>query len=235
MSEQILETPPTTPVTESATTTPANTQSTSQADIAATEPVKETNIGISKEANITKKEPVPEPAPVVAEPVKTPVKHNYEDMIEGFIDGDLEDADYEAIEATGLSREDFTLIAEGRKALQERNTNQLYEFAGGRDAYDAIKDYASTNLGDEEISAFNQAISSNNPKLARIAVLGLKALHEAENGSRPSTRIESDGSSDSAKGYESQQELLTDMKNRKYGKDKSYTAEVNARRAKSAY
>lgn len=223
-------------IPSTSTTTPANTQaaSTAPADIAVKKELPTEANAVTKDAVLVKKEPVSE-VPAVETPEPTISKPNYAGMIQGHLDGDLEEADYEAIEAAGLSREQFIMMAEGQKALQERNTAELHGYVGGKDTYNSLKEFASVNLSEDEISAFNTALMSGIPKVAKMAVLGLKAMYESENGTRPTTRIESDGSSNAIKGYESQQDLIKDMNNKKYGKDKAYTAEVDQRRSKSGF
>lgn len=231
-------TAPTETTTTTTTSVPVDTQAQSQADTTVKSETSP-NTSISNDAKITKAET--QEAPVqetqTSEQAKPEAfKPQYNEMIQGYIDGDLTDEDYAVIEKTGLSKEQFNLMAEGYKALQEKNTEQLYSYAGGKESYNELKTFASTNLSDDEISAFNEAIATNNPRLTKIAVLGLKALYESEKGSKPSVRIESDGASAPAiEGYSSQKELIKAMNNRKYGRDLDYTNEVNARRAKSGF
>lgn len=239
---------PTSPTTESSTPTEqstANTQSSTPVEIATPDSsIKPTSIP-SKEANITKKveEPVSEPVaesvnsePAIETPNKTSAPTNYDDMLLGFIEGNLEDADYEAIEATGLSRANFELMANGVKALQEKNTTELHGYVGGKDVYESLKEFASVNLSEEEIQGYNMAIASGQPRLAKMAALGLKAMMEAENGTKPTMRIESDGSSkDALERYSSQAEFLKDTKDYKYRTDKVYAAQVNAKRKNSGF
>lgn len=192
---------------------------------------------VTKDAGITKAEPIPEIVAEAAKPVEqVSFKPNYDGMIQGFIDGDLTDADYEAIEKSGLSRQDFEFMAGGYKAMQEKHTADLHNLVGGSEVYKSIQEYGAHNLSEEEIEVFNSALASNNPKIAHMAVLGLKAMHDQEKGRAPAARIEATGNNEVAtQGYESQADLIKDMSDRRYGKDMAYTKEINARRARSAF
>jgi len=188
----------------------------------------------SKEAGITKKET--EELPAEQEP-KESFKPNYEGMIQGFIDGDLTDEDYEVIEKSGLTKEQFDLMAEGYKAKQEANTQKLYNFAGGEQQYAELQEFGAEHLSEEDIQAFNSAINSGKENLTKMAVLGLKALYQEKHGNKPQMRIEADGSSstsDSGK-FETQGELIKALNDRRYNRDPEYTQSVNQKRNRSGF
>lgn len=231
--EQQTNTPPVTPA---ATQTPPPT-TTETTPPKATETVTEVKTGLeqtTKEAKITKAVEPP-PAPVVEE-VKAPVKPNYDGMIQGFIDGNLTDEDYAAIEKSGLSRQSFELMAQGHMALQEKHTAELHAVVGGPEAYKQLQEFGAHNLNQSQIDAFNYALESGDPALAEIAVLGLQAKMMKAQGSNPPERVEANGSiSTQVDAYETQQDVIRAMSDRRYGKDQAYTQEVNAKRARSAY
>lgn len=190
----------------------------------------------SKDAGITKKEEVEDTQESTEEQSTENFKPDYQDMIQGFIDGDLSDEDYAAIEKSGLSKEQFDLMAEGYKAKQEANTQELYSYVGGEQEYAKLKDYGAENLSAEEVQMYNEAINSGNPKLTKMAVLGLRAMYQEQNGSNPQKRIESDGSTqESFSPFESQKEVIRALNDRRYGRDPEYTKQVDERRSRSQY
>jgi len=237
MTQEIIQDPTLTNSTESITPveTPSAAPVASPADttLGTLKPLSQ----VTKDAAITKAEPVAEPIAETPIATDTPAfKPNYDGMIQGFIDGNLTDEDYAAIEQSGLSKQDFEFMAGGYKAMQEKHTADLHNLVGGAEVYKSIQEYGANNLDAEEIEAFNYALASNNPKIAHMAVLGLKALRDQAKGANPSVRVESTGSSEtSVQGYESQADLIKDMSDRRYGRDSTYTKEINARRSKSAY
>lgn len=238
MTQEILDPTLTssTPSTSSETPSPASVPTESVPADTAVSTLKPLN-QVTKEATITKAEPIPEPVEVTPPATEAaPTKPNYDGMIQGFIDGDLTDEDYAAIEKSGLSKQDFEFMAGGYKAMQEKHTADLHNLVGGVEVYKSIQEYGAHNLTEEEIEVFNSALASNNPKIAHMAVLGLKAMHDSSRGKNPTNRVESTGATEtSVQGYASQADLIRDMSDRRYGKDANYTKEINARRSKSAY
>lgn len=163
-------------------------------------------------------------------------KLNYRELIQKFIDGEISDAEKEAIAKSGLPMEQFELMANAQKQIQVQNNTTLYNLVGGEQSYEQLKSFAVEHLSDEEIGAYNAALYSGNMNLARMAVLGLKAMAEEKNGSHPEMRITGDGvSATGVDPYESQDALIKDMNNNKYGRNKEFTEKVNARRAVSGF
>lgn len=235
MSEAATQTTETTETTSTETTADKSLQTDAQSVQTPEGTVTEdTSSKPSKDAEITKKE-----EPVTTEETQEPAasfKPNYEGMIQGFIEGDLSDEDYEAIEKSGLSREQFDLMAEGFKARQEANTQKLFSYVGGEKEYNQLKEFGAEHLSDQEVEAFNSAINSGNPNLTRMAVLGLKAMYQEQNGTKPQMRIESDGSTSQAvEAFSTQAEVIKALNDRRYGRDQAYTKQVDERRARSPF
>lgn len=235
MSEAATQSTETTETTSMETTADQSLQTDAQSASAPEGTVTEdVSSKPSKDAEITKKE-----EPVSNEETQettAPFKPNYDGMIQGFIDGDLTEEDYAAIEKSGLSREQFDLMAEGFKARQEANTQKVYEVAGGQEAYTQLQQFGAEHLSDDEIEAFNSAINSGNPNLTKMAILGLKAMYQEQHGSKPQMRIESDGSSSQAvEAFSTQAEVIKALNDRRYGRDQAYTKQVDERRARSPF
>lgn len=177
-----------------------------------------------------KKEP---PKPQVE---SSPSKLDYNEMIAKAIEGTISAEDFAAIEKAGLSKEQFSMMADAQKAIQLKNNDTLYNVVGGQKNYESLKSFAAEHLGDEEIDAYNQALRSGNMKVAEIAVLGLKAMHDRENGRKPQQRLTSDGIDQSVIApYESQQALIKDLNSRQYRIDSEFRKQVDARRNKSGF
>lgn len=149
----------------------------------------------------------------------------------------LSETDLAALEKAGLSEEQVAVLADAQKAVQLKNNNTLYELVGGEDSYSEMKEFAAENLEQEDIDTFNMALRSGNMRIAKMAVLGLKAMMDAENGTKPQERIGSEGESRQTANapYADQQELIKDLNSRKYGRDPEFTAQVDARRRRSGF
>lgn len=164
------------------------------------------------------------------------VQANFRDLIEDYIHDGLTEETKAAVEKLGLSAEQFQLMAEAQKAIQIKNNNELYGLVGGEQSYEELKTFAVEALSEAEIDGFNSALASGNMNLARIAVLGLKALKESQHGSPAQVRVSgSNESSSSVEPFSSQAEVVAAMNNRRYRFDAAYKAEVDARRSISKF
>jgi len=232
----------TAPVVEPIVTQPivdagASTQSTStQAEVAQTSN-NPLNTKMTPDVAVVKPVVPKEAAKPTAEQMAS--KIDYKDMISKHIndEGGLSDEDFGKLEAQGLDKEHFLMMADAQKTIMLKNNDVLYSFVGGKENYDSLKSFAAEHLSEQDIQGYNAAMASGNMKLAEMAVLGLNAMAERERGRAPQERLTSDGSSSgTAEGaYESQSALIKDMNSRQYRIDPSFKATVDARRAKSGF
>jgi hypothetical protein len=226
-----------TPVVQQIADTGASTQSTStQAEVAqiSNNPL---NTKLTPEVAVVK--------PVVPKEAVKPTleqmasKIDYREMISKHIEeeGGLTDEDFGKLEAQGLDKEHFLMMADAQKTIMLKNNDTLYGFVGGKENYESLKSFAAEHLSEQDIQGYNAAMSSGNMKLAEMAVLGLNAMAERERGRAPTERLSSDGSSaGNVEGaYESQQALIKDMNSRQYRVDPHFKATVDSRRAKSGF
>jgi len=146
--------------------------------------------------------------------------------------GELSEASYEAAEKAGYSREIVDNYIEGRQAVVARETNQIYESVGGQEAYGDLLSWASDNLTDTEIDAFNSTINSNDISSIQLAVRGLKARYDNEQTSEPQRNI-GGGEPPSADVYESWQQVQADMRDPRYKKDSAFNRKVTEKLGRS--
>lgn len=209
--------------------TGVETQSTAQVDTTQSKPN-------SLDAKTTPDVSVSKPAPKVEAQAEPAGKLNYNEMISKYVEGTLSDEDTTAIEKAGLSTDQFKLMGEAQKAIMLKNNDILYTAVGGKDSYENLKSFAAEHLSEEEISGYNSALNSGNMRLAEMAVLGLKALHDKQNGTKAARRLTGDGFEQaSIVPYESQQELIKDLNSRQYRMDSEFKQKVDARRNKSGF
>ena len=226
------------------TSTPAVSSSTSAAPAATKvetqvmnqEETTQSNVQTQQNNQTTNEVAVTKEAPQPAPSASVSPKLDYSEMISKAVEGTISKEDYEAIEKAGLSKEQFGMMADAQKAIQLKNNDALYNVVGGKDKYESLKSFAAENLGEEEIEGFNQALRSGNMKIAEIAVLGLKAMHDREAGRKPNMRLSEDGvSTEALAPYQTQQELIKDLNSRKYRMDSEFKKQVDARRNKSGF
>ena len=88
-------------------------------------------------------------------------------------DGTLSEETYNALEKAGLPRDLVDSYAAGQQALLQSEEAQIQSVANGQ--YDAMAEWANENLPQEEIDAFDEAVTGGTVQQAKLAVQGLYA------------------------------------------------------------
>jgi len=147
-------------------------------------------------------------------------------------EGALKDETYEALAKAGLSRELVDNFARGQAALQENESSQIKAAANGD--YDAMSEWASKTLSDEEMNTFNETVNSGSIDQAKLVVSGLYARYKAEVGGSQPKLVTGNTTGTSTMPYQSMQEVSRAMQDPRYKSgDKAYHAEVDRRLAVS--
>ena len=143
-------------------------------------------------------------------------------------DGKLSAETYDALAAAGLSRELVDGYAAGQAALQDQEATQIKSAANGD--YDAMSEWAGKSLSDSEMDAFNEVVNNGTVDQAKLAVSGLHARYQAENGGAQPKLVTGNTTGTSTMPYQSMQEVSRAMKDPRYKSgDKAYHAEVDRR------
>jgi hypothetical protein len=150
--------------------------------------------------------------------------------------GELSDATYDSLAQAGLGRELVDSYIEGQNALQTTEEDALMNTAGGRDAYGKMSEWASEELSEKQLDAFNSAIETGSKDQATLAIDWLKSKYETANGTNPALILgRTQGSSSNP--FESRAQILAAMSERdvngkkKYENDPAFRQEVERRLA----
>jgi len=146
--------------------------------------------------------------------------------------GELSQEAYEKLEKAGIPKAVVDMYVQGQQALVERLQSTAFSEAGGEDAYSAMTQWATANMSEAEIDAYNSAVNSNNPDVIKLAVNGLKGRYQAANGSEPNL-IGGDLGETSGGSYESWAQVTQAMRDPRYAKDPAYRRQVEQTLAKS--
>lgn len=120
----------------------------------------------------------------------------------------------------------------GQSALSQAYETSVTSFAGGKDAYGNMINWAASNMTPEQKVAFNDAVNSGDTAKAEIAVRGLRAQYDAANGTDPNL-MGGTNSLPASGGYTSWAQVTEDMKSPRYAKDPSFRAEVQQKLSRS--
>ena len=146
-------------------------------------------------------------------------------------DGQLSEETYNALEKAGLPRDLVDSYAAGQQALLQSEEAQIQSVANGQ--YDAMAEWANENLPQEEIDAFDEAVTGGTVQQAKLAVQGLYARYQNATGSSPKL-TQGSVSGVSTMPFKSMQELARAQSDPRYRSgDKAYHEEIDRRLAVS--
>ena len=157
-------------------------------------------------------------------------KHFHEN--EGTITDDM----YASLEGAGLSRSSIDAYLAGRAAESGYNTSQsndisdaavseVKNFAGGDEAYSNMVNWASENLDQKSIAAFDEIINTGSVDSIKLAVTALKSQYDNANGYE-GQMYSGKAPKTSKDVFRSQAELVAAMSDRRYDRDPAYRQDV---------
>lgn len=139
--------------------------------------------------------------------------------------GELSAESYEAAAKAGYSKEIVDRYIEGQQAIVERQVSDIVSTVGGREGYDDLIGWASDNLSEGEIDAFNRTIESNDVDSIKLAVNGLQARRDSGAPSEPQRQIDG-GQPASMDRFESWAQVKEAMADPRYSSDPAYNNAV---------
>lgn len=139
--------------------------------------------------------------------------------------GQLSDPAYQALNEAGISRQLVDNYLEGQQALMGQVASNAYGMVGGEQNYEAMLEWASDNLSDGEIDAFNANIDSNQINNMQFAINSLYTRFAQDQGSEPSL-IQGSTANTSGERFGSLHQLTEAMADPRYEKDPAFRADV---------
>ena len=146
--------------------------------------------------------------------------------------GELSDDAYAALEEAGFSRSIVDSWIEGQNALASQITSEMTDIVGGTEQYTNMVQWASDNLPEAEIDAFNATMETQDPNMIRLAIQGLNARYRSE--AEPTLLQGGTGAVSSGGRFESNAELTAAMSDPRYAKDPAYRQQVADKLARSS-
>ena len=108
--------------------------------------------------------------------------------------------------------------------LSDAEMNSIYNSAGGEDAYNALTSWASQNISEDKMDAFNSVVNNGEALAIQMAVAGLKAEYEAQEGYEG--RMLTGKAARTTDGFRSQAEVVAAMSDPRYDRDEAYRQDV---------
>jgi hypothetical protein len=143
--------------------------------------------------------------------------------------GTLSDSAYQSLEEAGLSRDVVDTYVQGFEALQTQQQESLQAEIGGPDNYEAMSEWASTALTDQEQQVYNNTVESGDRDAAAMAIRGLYARYVADGGDPVSLVQGGTAGSSMAVPFGSSYEMTQSMSDPRYKNDEGFRKSVEAR------
>lgn len=159
---------------------------------------------------------------------------NFDDLSAKYWEkGTLEDADYAALEKSGIPKNIVDQFIAGQEAILASTRNSVFETVGGEESYVAMTAWAADNMSEAEIDAFNRAVNSNDMATVMMAVKGLQAQYTASEGFEPKRTVSGANVKQGTNVYRSIAELEKDMVDPRYKNDPAFRRDVEQKLARS--
>ena len=136
----------------------------------------------------------------------------------------LSEKSYSELEAQGLSRDLVNNYIEGQTALADTQMNQIYNITGNKDNYEEMISWASENLSDSEVTAYNKLVETGTMEEAIMAATGLKARYDNTVGITPN--LLKGGVSETTNAFQSTAEIIAAINDPRYAVDTAYRQQV---------
>jgi hypothetical protein len=116
--------------------------------------------------------------------------------------------------------------------ISDAEVNEIKNSFGGEEAYGQVTEWASNNLDQGTIQAFDNIVNNGDMDTIRLAVAGLRAQYENANGYE-GRMVTGKAPVQSKDAFRSQAELVRAMSDPKYDKDPAYRQDVMAKLERS--
>lgn len=126
----------------------------------------------------------------------------------------------------GFSDEFIEAFVEGKKAIAEKELNELAEVIGGRETYDNVIQWAATNLTDDVKYSINAVRDKN---ILKLILPTLKNDMEKKEGKAPTFQMQGKTAAIPENIFESKQQMMEAIRDKRYIQDPAYAAKVTAK------
>jgi hypothetical protein len=109
--------------------------------------------------------------------------------------------------------------------LSSEDINSIYSMAGGEQDYNNLTSWASENLPDEYIEAFDSLVDKGDARMVQLAVAGLRAEYEKANGFE-GQMLTGKAAQNKVDVFRSQAEVVEAMSDPRYDRDPAYRQDV---------
>lgn len=151
--------------------------------------------------------------------------------------GVISDKTKEALAKAGYPAEVVDTFIQAQKVLEANYENTIYSFAGGKENFVNVTQWASKNLSNAEIDSFNKAVDDGNLGIVKLILDGIQSKMVAKQGTaKPSIlggKAKTSGMTN--QGFGNKSDMVKAMSDPRYGRDPIYTREVERKVIQSQF
>ena len=158
-----------------------------------------------------------------------------EDITNRFLEtGNIDENDYELLKEAGFSKQIIDTYLDGVRSqgdvqeIAKSEEASIKQIAGGEQGYEQLRSWANENLPTADLDAFDNLVNTAPPAAIKLAVQGLYSQYNNAMGVEPNL-VSGRASSSGTTPYRSTAEVVTAMSDPRYGKDVTYTEDVQRR------
>lgn len=140
--------------------------------------------------------------------------------------GELSEQSVKLLEDKGYPKALIDSYIDNLNMRAEMFVNTVLSHAGGEQAFGNLKEFVKAQ-GEEAQDAFNAVLQTGNLALIKAHITGIQAqMGQAYGTQKPTIMGVGEVSQGTSLGYESKEQLVEAMSDKRYGHDKKYTEEV---------
>ena len=109
--------------------------------------------------------------------------------------------------------------------LSDSEINTVYNAVGGEEQYNNLTSWAADNMDDRALDAFNSIVDQGNSTAIQIAVAGMKAEYDNQEGYE-GRMLQGKAAENSRDGFRSQAEVVAAMSDPRYDRDPAYRQDL---------
>ena len=158
-----------------------------------------------------------------------------QDITQRFTDtGEISEDDYSKLGEAGFSKQVVDTYLDGLRGVGEgdeiptQQIQNIKDSVGGDQAYEQMADWCQQNLSEQEIKAFDKITETADAPVIQLAVEGLYTRYQNAMGIEPDL-VTGRPAASGPNPYRSTAEVVAAMSDKRYGKDVSYTEDVQRR------
>ena len=146
--------------------------------------------------------------------------------------GSLSEDSMKKLEEAGYPKSVVSAYIAGLEATAEKFVNDVVSHVGGADKYRQIARFIATS---GQADAYNSLLEKGNLSEIKLALDGFRARMYARTGNTGRSILGGSGSGKVNNGYGTKQEMVKAMSDKRYGRDKGYTMEVQRKVMNSSF